>query len=63
MTEECECCKEEGKEEETCCEDMPVEEVAHSANNKVDALIELLIKKDLIKEEDLEKEFEELFKE
>ena len=42
-------------------DEMSTEEVAEHANDKVDALIELLIKKKVITEEEFEKEFEGLF--
>ena len=40
---------------------MSTEEVAEHANDKVDALIELLVKKKVITEEEFEKEFDGLF--
>ena len=40
---------------------MSTEEMAAHANDKVDALIELLIKKKIIAEEEFEKEFDGLF--
>ena len=58
MTEK-ECCKEEDCE----CEDLSPEEISFQAHDKVDALIGLLIKKNLITEKELEEEYEALFEE
>ena len=43
--------------------DMTTEEVAQYADDKVDALIQLLIKKKVITEQELEKEYNSLFEE
>ncbi len=53
-------CKECGKEECEC--EMSTEELADHADNKVDALIQLLIKKGVFTEEEYTKQFENLFK-
>lgn len=58
--EESGCCKNENNED-VCCEELPVEDVAHMAHDKVDALIGLLIKKGLVSEEDLQKEYDSMF--
>jgi polyhydroxyalkanoate synthesis regulator phasin len=42
-------------------EDMSTEDVAEHADDKVDALIKLLVKKGVITEEEYEREFEDLF--
>lgn len=42
-------------------DEMSIEEVAEHANDKVDALIQLLVKKKLITEEEFGKEFDGLF--
>lgn len=42
-------------------DEMSIEEMAAHANDKVDALIELLVKKKLITEKEFEKEFDSLF--
>ena len=44
-------------------EEMNVEEVAHHADDKVDALLELLIKKGVITEDEFNKEYDDLFEE
>ncbi|MFH1398539.1 MAG: hypothetical protein ABIG95_00320 [Candidatus Woesearchaeota archaeon] len=42
-------------------EDMSVEEVAMQADDKVDALINLLVKKGIITEAEFDKEYDDLF--
>ncbi|MFC1801385.1 hypothetical protein ACFLZB_02890 [Nanoarchaeota archaeon] len=54
-------CEECGKEECEC--EMSVEELANHADDKVDALIKLLIKKGVFTEDEYNQEFENLFKE
>ena len=44
-------------------EELTTEELAQHADDKVDALINLLIKKKIITEEEFEKSFDELFEE
>ena len=59
--EECTCpCDECGKEE---CECIPedVEDIAEHADDKVDALIELLIDKGIISEDEYRKAYEDMF--
>jgi hypothetical protein len=52
------CCKDE------CCEEgISVKEVAYHADDKVDALIQLLIKKGVIKDSEFEEEYNSLFEE
>jgi hypothetical protein len=59
--EECGC----GCDHDDDCEDIEdtPEDVAHNANDKVDALINLLIKKKVITEDEFETEYDELFEE
>jgi hypothetical protein len=54
-----ECCK----KEECECEELSAEEVGFQAHDKIDALINLLVKKKLITEDELEKAYDELFEE
>ena len=42
-------------------ETMSTEDMAEQADNKVDALVNLLVKKGLITEEEFEKAFDDLF--
>lgn len=68
-----ECCQETENEEETekCCshegcgshEEMSVEDIANSADDKVDALIDLLVKKDIITEPEFSEALEDLYEE
>ena len=44
-------------------ENIPVEELAETADTKVDALIELLVEKGIITEEEFDKKFDEFFEE
>ena len=44
-------------------EDMTTEEIAQYADDKIDALIKLLVKKKVITEQDMEKEYNALFEE
>lgn len=44
-------------------EELTFEEIAEHSNDKVDALIELLIKKGVFTEEEYNKEYEDLFEE
>ena len=48
-------------EECDCAEDLDVAEVANHADDKIDALIQLLIKKGVISEIEYSKSFEGLF--
>ena len=56
-------------EDTCCCEDecgsegISVKEVAYHADDKIDALIQLLIKKKLIKDSEFEEEYNSLFEE
>ncbi|MFH1439958.1 MAG: hypothetical protein ABIG89_05295 [Candidatus Woesearchaeota archaeon] len=61
--EDCECpCEECGKPIEDCeCEPEDVEELAEYADDKVDALINLLIKKGVFTADEFQKEFDDLF--
>ncbi len=59
MKEECGCCGHHDTDEE----EMTTEEIANHADDKVDALIQLLIKKKVITEDEYGKEFESLFEE
>lgn len=43
--------------------ELSTEELAQHADDKIDALVNLLIKKKLITEEEFEKSFDELFEE
>jgi len=43
--------------------EMSTDEIAQHADDKIDALIALLVKKKLITEQELEKEYEGLFEE
>jgi hypothetical protein len=55
---------EETKEDScSCCEseDISIKEVAYHADDKVDALIQLLIKKKLFTEHEFEEEYNALF--
>ena len=54
-------CEECGKEECEC--EMSVEELADHADDKIDALIKLLIKKRVFTEDEYNEAFESLFKE
>ena len=57
--EKCPICK---KGEEECeCEEMDAQDLVEHVDDKVDALISLLVKKGVITEEEYEKEFDELF--
>ena len=52
------------KDEKTMDDDeLTVEDIAFMANDKIDALIELLDKKGIIKEDEVMKKIEELYKE
>ena len=51
------------KDENCECEDFNAEDAAYNANAKVDALIELLIKKEIITEKEINDEYESLFSE
>ena len=44
-------------------EDLTVEDIAFMANDKIDALIEILDKKGIVKEDEVMKKIEELYKE
>ncbi|PIN68667.1 hypothetical protein COV93_08580 [Candidatus Woesearchaeota archaeon CG11_big_fil_rev_8_21_14_0_20_43_8] len=46
-----------------CCDDEPMstEDIANHADDKVDALIQLLLKKKVITEDEYDKEFKSLF--
>jgi len=44
-------------------EDLPVEEIAEEADTKIDALIELLIQKGIITQEEFDKKYDEFFEE
>jgi hypothetical protein len=48
-----------------CCEsdDISVKELAYHADDKIDALIQLLIKKNVITEHEFEEEYNSLFEE
>ena len=48
---------------EESTEEMSVEDLANHADDKVDALVQLLIKKGVISEEEYDKEFSSLFEE
>lgn len=58
MKEGCEC-----GHDDCGCEDMSAEDVANYADDKVDALIDLLIKKGVITEEEFKDQYEALFDE
>ena len=62
--EECQCpCSDCGKVECECeCSDE-VEEIAEHADDKVDALVSLLVKKGIITEAELQSEYDDLFEE
>lgn len=53
--------KQEDEEYET--DDMNVEDLANHADDKIDALLQLLIKKGIITEEEYDKEFDDLYDE
>jgi hypothetical protein len=57
----------EESEESTCSccekEDISIKEVAYHADDKIDALIQLLIKKKLFTEHEFEEEYNALFEE
>ena len=62
----CGCCGEHESEKETEAanedeEELSVEERAEDADNKVDALIDLLIKKGVITEDEFDKAYDDLF--
>lgn len=44
-------------------DEMSIEDLAYHADDKIDALINLLIKKNIITEKELEDEFNSLFEE
>jgi hypothetical protein len=44
-------------------EDLPVEEIAEEADIKIEALIELLIQKGVITEEEFQKKYDEFYEE
>ncbi|MBU0615835.1 MAG: hypothetical protein KJ601_07115 [Nanoarchaeota archaeon] len=50
-------------EEQEIEEEMPIEEMAEDAHTKIDALIELLVKKGIITEEEFEKSYDSFFEE
>jgi hypothetical protein len=51
----CDCCSDS--------EDISIKEVAYHADDKVDALIQLLLKKKIINEHEFEEEYNSLFEE
>jgi hypothetical protein len=58
------CCEKESYCKDDCCsEDISVKEIAYHADDKVDALIQLLIKKGVIKDSEFEEEYNSLFEE
>ena len=58
MKEKCDCGHDDCE-----CDEMTSEDVANYADDKIDALIDLLIKKGVITEEEFGKEYEALFEE
>lgn len=50
-------------EEENQEEEVKIEDVAEDADDKVEALINLLVKKGVITEEEFQKEYDDLYKE
>ena len=60
---ECDCEEEEEEDEEEIPDELDTEEVAVEAYNRIDALVEILIKKGIITEEELEKMEDQLLEE
>ena len=50
-------------EEQNMEESISAEDMAEMADDKVDALVNLLVKKKIIAEEEFDKEYEDLFEE
>jgi hypothetical protein len=61
--EQSECSCDCGEDCDCKSEDISVKEIAYHADDKIDALIHLLIKKNLISESEFEEEYNALFEE